>query len=110
LKRVYISHPYENNREDNFEEVTHICSQIANTHETVLPISPIHMFSFLDDRDPVDREKALAYCLNLISDCDEVWVFGNWEESEGCKKEVTMAELLEKTVRYWGKVDEQESY
>lgn len=105
MKRVYISHPYKNNRERNFREVTEICAAIAHTHETVMPVSPIHMFSFLDDREPEEREKALGYCLNLISDCDEVWVFGDWRSSEGCVKEVNMARLLGKTVRFWEKMD-----
>lgn len=105
MKKVYISHPFKDDREGNFREVTRICSAIAQTHETVMPVSPIHMFSFLDDEEPDQREKALGYCLNLINDCDEVWVFGEWKDSEGCVKEVKMARLLGKTIRYWGKID-----
>ncbi len=105
MKRVYISHPYKGDREENFREITRICSQVAQTHETVMPVSPLHMFSFLDDDEPEEKEKALGYRLNLINDCDEVWVFGEWKQSEGCNKEVSMARLLGKTVRYWGKVE-----
>jgi len=107
LKRVYISHPFKGDKQKNFEEVNNICISIANTQESVLPVSPLHMFSFLDDDNPVDRERAMCYCLNLLNDCDEVWVFGDWEKSEGCKKEINMARLLNKTLRFWGKLAEE---
>jgi len=100
MKRVIVI-----NSDDNFNEINEICSNIASSHETVLPLSPAHMFSFLDIAKQEEYESALGYCLNLINDCDELWVFGNWETSERCKKVVNMAQLLNKTVRYWGKLD-----
>ncbi|MBA1335374.1 MAG: hypothetical protein HPY66_0996 [Firmicutes bacterium] len=105
MKRVYISYPRRGGREGYLEEVSRICFQIARTHETVMPVSPLHMFGFLDDGEPEDREKLLGYCLNLINDCDEVWMFGEWQECEWCVREVNMARLLGKTVRYWGKLE-----
>lgn len=103
MKRVYISHSNRNDRENCFNEMSRICYSIANSHENIMPISPLHMFSFLDDTNEEERYKALEYCLNLISDCDEIWAFGNWEDSEECIKEVNMGRILNKTIRYWDK-------
>lgn len=83
------------------EEINNICSMIAESHENILPFSPAHMFSFLNEDD---NEKKLSYCLNLINDCDELWVFGNEKNDEDTQKMVNMAQLLNKTIRYWDKI------
>lgn len=53
VKKVYIAHSFKNDRENNFCNVTAICRAVAGTRETVIPVSPLHMFSFLNDENPI---------------------------------------------------------
>jgi hypothetical protein len=61
-------------------------------------LSPIHAFSFFNTFS--DTEKALLACRRLLEMADEIWVFGDWEKSNGCKKEVEWARELGIPVRY----------
>ncbi len=44
------------------------------------------------DEVPEERKLALKLCQELIKGCDQAWVFGDWQESEGCKIEIQAAE------------------
>ncbi len=57
-----------------------------------LPVSPVHAFGFLKDEVPEERELALKLCRELVKGCDQVWLFGDWEKSEGCMIEIQAAE------------------
>lgn len=61
-------------------------------------------FSFLDDSNPEERLKALDYCADLLrlvaAVGGEACVFGDWENSEGCRKEVDLAKELGIVIRY----------
>ena len=81
MKRVFISHPYKDDPERNKKRVDNICRELAEKGD-ILPISPLHLFSFMEDDD--SREEILQVCFRLIDICDEVWVYG---DSEGCEKE-----------------------
>lgn len=84
MLKVYIAHPY-NGKQENMDSVTTIARGLKN----ILPISPIHAFSFLEE--PQDRTKALEYCRELLSMCDELWLCPGWERSEGCRMEKAWA-------------------
>ena len=81
MKRVFISHPYKDDPKGNKKRVDTICRELAEKDD-ILPISPLHLFSFMENDD--NREEILQVCFRLIDICDEVWVYGN---SEGCNKE-----------------------
>jgi len=81
MKRVFISHPYKDSPGDNKKRADSICKELAKG-KNVLPISPLHLFSFMED--DLQREEILQVCFRLIDICDEVWVYG---DSEGCRKE-----------------------
>ena len=88
MKKVYIAHPLRGaEREKNVAEITKICKKIVELFPEVLPISPIHAFAFLDNCGAEGEKKALELCLDLLKSCDEVWFFGDWNESEGCRLE-----------------------
>lgn len=92
MKKVYIAHPLRGaDREKNIAEVTKICRKISELFPEVLPVSPIHAFSFLDDCGEEGEKKALELCLELLKRCDEVWLFGDWERSYGCELEWRIA-------------------
>lgn len=56
--------------------------KICKGAKGVLPISPVHLFSFMENEK--EREEILNVCLSLIDFCDEVWIYG---DSAGCKIE-----------------------
>jgi hypothetical protein len=102
MKKIYISHPLRGNTDrtypnykivfDNVAAVDRICQSIAATYPDVLPLSPIHAFSFLKVFE--DDEKALEICLKLLELADGMWVFGDWKNSEGCRIEMRRAREL----------------
>lgn len=98
MKRVYIAHPLlgDADREnpnlripfENRRKVDLICRDIIEAYPDVMPISPIHAFDFMN---VFERERPLAMCLELLKMADELWVYGDWESSEGCKMEIARA-------------------
>ncbi len=98
MKKVFISHPFRDDPEGNMLKVSRICKAIVEKHPDVLPISPLHSLSFLNDEE--SREYSLMWCREILKMCDEVWVFGEWEKSEGCRKEVSWAKEYGKPVMF----------
>jgi hypothetical protein len=84
--RPNISIPFE-----NMNRVDRICRRIAEERPDVLPLSPLHAFSFLNI---FEDDKALALDRELIEFADELWVFGDWETSEGCRLEIGWARQM----------------
>lgn len=91
-RRIFVSHPYKDNPLGNKIKVEEICRNL--TDEGVLPISPVHLFGFMDNDD--SREDILQWCFDMIELCDEVWVYG---KSAGCMAEKQHAESIGKPVR-----------
>ena len=92
MKRVFISHPFSSDPEGNRVRVDIICHDLAK--QGILPISPLHLFSFMENDD--NREEILQVCFRLIDICDEVWIYG---DSEGCRSEAKYAKSVGKPVR-----------
>ena len=93
MKRVFISHPYKDDPKGNKKRVDTICRGFAEKDD-ILPISPLHLFSFMENDD--NREEILQVCFRLIDICDEVWIYG---DSEGCRSEAKYAKSVGKPVR-----------
>lgn len=90
LKKVYIAHPLRGRTvAENMSAATAICQQLAATG-TVIPMSPLHAFSFLDP-EKCDINQVMQYCFALLVSCDELWVHGKWWTSEGCQTEMCFA-------------------
>ena len=96
-KVIYISHPYSGLKE-NEEKVAEIINQLTKEYPTYLFISPIHAFSYA--YHAVDYQKGIDMCLWLLDRCDEMWVYGNWENSKGCKMEIEYCMEYNITVKY----------
>ena len=102
MRRVYIAHPLRGERLDiaemerNVSRVTEICRHVAEEHPDVLILSPIHAFDFVSPLGPQDW--VMRQCLALLDVADELWAFGDWERSEGCRMEVAHARAMEKPV------------
>jgi hypothetical protein len=93
MRWVFISHPYKDDPKGNKKRVDTICRGLAEKDD-ILPISPLHLFSFM--KDDSNREEILQVCFRLIDICDEVWIYG---DSEGCRREAKYAKSVGKPVR-----------
>ena len=108
FKTVYISHPYRGDMDrnkisvtkliDNLSKVDWICKRVVETYPDVLPLSPLNAFSFF--KAFADDDKALEMDMKLLELADELWVFGEWEKSEGCRMEIERARELSIPISY----------
>ena len=69
MKWVFISHPYKDDPKGNRKLVDTTCRELAKKDD-ILPISPLHLFSFM--KDDSNREEILQVCFRLIDICDVV--------------------------------------
>lgn len=96
MKKIFISHPLMGDFKGNRKRADKICKHIVK--QGLLPISPLHLFSFIDNETKEARKEIMAVCFKLIDISDEVWVYG---DSEGCKLEEEYAERTGKKVVKW---------
>ena len=82
---VYISHHYSGLKE-NEEKVANIINQLQEQYPKYLFLSPVHAFSYAYYE--VDYQIGINMCLWLLDKCDEMWVYGEWENSRGCNMEI----------------------
>ena len=100
---VYICSPYAGNIEQNTENAKKYSRFAVDNH--CLPITPhIYFTQFLDDTLPEDRAFGTMAGLMLLSDCDELWYFGD-SVSQGIVREIIAAKEQGIPVRY---VNDQE--
>ena len=82
---IYLSHPY-GGREANRKAVEAIAERLAQKDRANVYVSPIHAFGYLYDQ--VDYFHGLSMCIELLSRCDRMLVFGDWKHSVGCRAEM----------------------
>lgn len=85
-KKVYIAHPFRDNPPGNFNKVGKICRDIIRGQPNIIPVSPLHNFCYLPPEEDI-----IDYCLELLATCDEVWFYGDWQNSSGCRQEFMTA-------------------
>lgn len=108
LKMVYISHPYRGitgtfrEKINNVKSADEIIQKCVNLNDIVM-ISPIHTFMPLEGQ--VDDETIMKKCLEMLSMCDEMWVFGTHEISNGCNEEIQYAKTHGIEVKYFSNCD-----
>lgn len=91
MKKIFISHPFADDPIENKKKADEICKSLIK--QGVLPISPLHLFGYMENDE--HRENILEFCYTLISNCDELWSYGN---SNGCLLEKEYAKKLNKPV------------
>ena len=93
-KYIYVGHPYRGDPEQNIKAVTDICRALYKKDPNVIPISALHLFSWMDPNEDV-----IDVCYDLIDfSGDNVSFYGDWSHSEGCMKEAEY---------HWDKVEEK---
>ncbi len=90
-KYAFISHPYSDSPTENIVKADKICKYWAR--QGVIPISPLHLFSFYEDDNA--REDIMNICYKLIDLSDVVFIYG---DSKGCRLEKEYAERIKKPV------------
>ena len=88
MKKVFISSPFWGDVESNTEKAR-AYSRAAYEAECI-PVAPHLLFpQFLNEDDEQERAAGIAMGLELLLDCDEVWVFGT--ATEGMEQEIRFA-------------------
>ena len=106
MKSAYICHPLRGRTgspeeiKSNLERIDEIAKNLAAIYPDVLLLSPLHAFSFYDPRGC--QAQVLGQCVAMLEKSDELWVFGEWKESQGCRMEVEYARRLGKGVEFKG--------
>jgi len=95
MKKIYVVHAFQG-KKSNMQAITVICRNL--TKLGVMPISPVHSFSYLHDNIPEEREKAMEMCEELVEVCDAMFLCGEWWRSEGCQRERDVALQLFKPI------------
>lgn len=99
VKIIYVCHPLRaGDVQQNREKVSAICEQIFETYKDTLILSPIHNFSYISTKG--DQTEAFSQCAELLTLADELWVFGDHKNSEGCQLEIRTAKELKIPVIY----------
>ena len=106
MRSAYICHPLRGKTgspeeiKSNLERIDEIAKNLAAIYPDVLLLSPLHAFAFYDPRG--DQAQVLGQCVAMLELADELWVFGEWKESQGCRMEIEYARRLGKGVEFKG--------
>lgn len=91
LKRIYVCSPYKGDVETNVRNAVNFSRCI--TMLGAMPITPqIYFTQFVNDDIPMERQIGLAMGIDLLSECDEMWVFGIENPSSGMQGEIEYAQ------------------
>lgn len=90
---IYICSPCRGDMEKNITKAQGYCREAAELWPDVVPIAPhVYCTQFLDDTVPAERAVGMDMGLALLDMCDELWVYGIKNPSEGMKCEIAYAE------------------
>ena len=89
---IYICSPLRGDIEKNIQKAQGYCREAVELWPDVIPIAPhVYCTQFLDDTIPQEREAGMDLGIALLDMCDELWVYGINNPSEGMKKEISTA-------------------
>jgi len=85
---IKVAHPY-NGKIENKQKAETILINLYKRYNNVLFISPIHSLGYIYNE--FEYNAGMKYCFELLAMCDELWLFGGWRNSRGCKLEYNFA-------------------
>ncbi len=89
---IYICSPLRGDVERNIQKAIGYSRYVYS--QGGIPLAPHVIFTaFLDDNIPEERVAGISMGLELLTKCDEMWVFGD-KVSEGMEKEIGRAKEL----------------
>ena len=104
MRKIYICSALRGDMESNIMKARAYCEYAAR-EQGVIPIAPhIYLTQFLNDEIAEDREFGLKAGLSLLSECDELWYFGD-QISQGMVAEIIAAKEQGIPVRYISQKD-----
>lgn len=86
--KIYIAHPFLG-KQKNKRKVEKIILKLIKIYPDYLFVSPIHCTGFYYFKKPY--EEGMKDCYKLLEMCDQVWLFGEWYNSRGCRLELDYA-------------------
>ena len=88
MKVVYIGHPFGGKLE-NVQAVEQIILKLINKYPDYVFYSPLHATGFMYSL--VDYDLGMQHCIEFLKRSDELWLFGDWNNSKGCNIEYRFA-------------------
>ena len=75
MKKIFVCSPYSGNIEENTKRAVFAAKVICNCGD--LPIVP-HLYfpRFLNENDQYERIRGIEYGIELMKDCDQLWLLG----------------------------------
>ena len=99
MKKIYVCSRLAGDIENNIEKAKGYARFVVKECGAI-PIAPhIYFTQFLDDNLPEDRAFGTMAGLMLLSDCDELWYFGD-SVSQGMVREIIAAKEQGIRIRY----------
>ena len=99
MKKIYVCSPLSGDIERNIENAKSYCEYVVKECGAI-PIAPhIYFTQFLNDNRPEERTFGIMAGLQLLSDCDELWYFGDYV-SKGMVTEIIAAKEQKIPVRH----------
>lgn len=100
IRKIFVSSPLRGNVETNIENARKYCKKVLDDTGDI-PIAPhVYFTQFLDASNDYENQIALDLGFELLSGCDEIWVFQDNGISEGMKQEIELAKRLEIPIIY----------
>lgn len=89
---IYICSPCRGDIEKNIIKAQGYCREVADRWPDVVPIAPhVYCTQFTDDTIPAERELGMELGIAMLDMCDELWVYGIKNPSEGMRREIEYA-------------------
>jgi len=100
MKKIFVCSKLKGDINNNIERAKEYCRNI--TLNGNIPIAPhIYFTQFLDESNKKERNIGILMGIELLKDCDELWVFDK-DISEGMQKEIDIAKKLNiKIAKKW---------
>lgn len=96
-KKVFICSPFRGDMEGNARKAAVYCRMACE--KGCLSIAPHLLFpQFLNEGIEAERQLGISMGMELLLDCEEVWVFG--EATEGMQAEIAFAMEQGKKIRF----------
>ncbi len=99
--KVFICSPYRNDIEGNTQKARQYCRYAVK--KGYIPFAPHLIFpQFLNEQDSAERELGIEMGLQILLECDEIWVFSDSFNnfSEGMRKEIAFANKHRKRIKF----------
>ena len=98
MKKIFVCSKLRGDINNNIKKAKEYCRNIALNKN--IPIAPhIYFTLFLNELNENERNLGILMGIELLKDCDEVWVF-NKDISEGMQKEINVAKKLNIKIIY----------